>query len=561
MFNSQKKKIIATITFLTLLCTITFVAMSYFGVQRAVMTQMKNDGITLVGTISRELKGYQIKDTNKIREIFNDVKTEGKGNIVYVSLVDMSMNMLVSSDDSTNPGNTKKSNEAVDAVTSATEQGSVESVVKEEKITGFIFKRPDGEKVYNVSAPFYEASKLVGTINIGISLKSMYSIIVKGLLEALAVALIIQVVALILGVIISKTISNPLIKIVDKLDDFSKGDFTVKFDCKSKDEIGKVTESLNNSLYILKNTIAHIKNTVIGLNTVSYHLTSSGGEVAASSEEVAQATSSVFRGIEEQTANITEIADAIERFGCKIDDIQGKVKLLSESGKEIKQSADNGAVRLNELVKSIDVVKGSFVHTEDSIKNLNDNVSKIGEITNVINAVAEQTNLLALNAAIEAARAGDAGRGFAVVADEIRKLAEQVLTSSKSINKLIELVGASTTKVADLTTVLSDKLDNQVNLIGGTVESFTNIQKELNSTMPQIEEAYKALNNSVEEKEIIRNRIEELASVAEEVSVSAEEISAAAEKQSETIIQLSGTAQELNTMAEGLNREIEKFKV
>ncbi len=564
MFNSQKKKILATIIFLTSLCTITFVIISYFSVRSAVISQMEYDGTTLVGTVSREIKRYKVIEKDKVVAIMADVKKEGKDNIVYVSLVDTNMKMIVSSDDvisSTVKKEEEKLAEGTDAVSAATEQGNVESVVNEEKTSGFIFKTAEGEKVYNVSTPFYEDSKLVGTLNIGISLENMYSLIKKVIIQTLAIAVGIQLLALVLGFIISKNISMPLTKIVDKLQYFSRGDLTVNFESKSKDEVKKVTDSLNDCVHILKNTISQIKNTVSGLNKISQHLTASGQEAAASSEEVSYSIDSVFKGVSDQTTNINEIAIGIDRFGQRLDDIQDKVRQLSESGLEIKQSADNGAVKLEELVVSIHDIRDSFQQTEEGFKYLNINVGKIGEITSVINNVAEQTNLLALNAAIEAARAGEAGKGFAVVAEEIRKLSKQVLESSMNINELIQLVGNGTAEVSELTVVLSGKLNNQMRIIEGTVDSFKNIQTEVNSTMPQIDEAYKALKNSVEEKEIIKSRAIELAAVSEEVSVSTEEISCAVTKQGETIINLSTTAQELNGMSRVLNEQIEKFKI
>ena len=66
MFNSQKKKILATIIFLTSLCTITFLIISYFSVQTAVISQMEFDGTTLVGTVSSEIKGYSLAEEDKI---------------------------------------------------------------------------------------------------------------------------------------------------------------------------------------------------------------------------------------------------------------------------------------------------------------------------------------------------------------------------------------------------------------------------------------------------------------------------------------------------------------
>ncbi len=62
---------------------------------------------------------------------------------------------------------------------------------------------------------------------------------------------------------------------------------------------------------------------------------------------------------------------------------------------------------------------------EEVIADLQKEIEKLKEISNLLERSAKQTNLLALNAVIEAARVGEMGKGFSVVAAEFRKLADR----------------------------------------------------------------------------------------------------------------------------------------
>ena len=84
----------------------------------------------------------------------------------------------------------------------------------------------------------------------------------------------------------------------------------------------------------------------------------------------------------------------------------------------------------------MDEIEAVVGQLADSVRDLNQETSKIESITATIADIADRINLLALNAAIEAARAGEQGRGFAVVAEEVRRLAER---SSKASGEIAAL--------------------------------------------------------------------------------------------------------------------------
>ncbi|MDF2883129.1 MAG: methyl-accepting chemotaxis protein [Clostridiaceae bacterium] len=389
----------------------------------------------------------------------------------------------------------------------------------------------------------------------------MYKLITRGLMETLVISLLLQIVAIIFGLIISNNLTKPLNNIVGKLDGFSQGDFTVEFNSKGNDEIGKLTNGLNNSLSVLRNTISGVKGSVEELNGISKQLKTSGEIAADSTKETSYAVKDVFEGVNSQALNTSEIAKILETFGETLDSIQKRAEGDVVSNSNIKSNADKGAVHLNELVSSMEDINHSFKVTSDKIQILHENVNKINQITNVINSVAEQTNLLALNAAIEAARAGESGKGFAVVADEVRKLAEQVLVSSKSINEFMEAVNNSTNDVSVTAEAIELKMNSQVNLIEQTVSSFKTIQSEADNTRVHSEEVYEAVKHAVKEKEDILTRVESVSGYSEEVAASAKEIAASAETQLSTVDQFSKLAKDLNDMSDRLTGRIEKFIV
>jgi methyl-accepting chemotaxis protein len=559
MFKSLKTKILASMIILTFICTLTFMAVSFFTMRAAVTNQMESDGANLVTVINREIGKQNLGDKEKISTALKEIKEQSKDNIKYISLADTSLKIVASSDSdfkAVNEGN-------IDTVSSASvESGSsVTESIKEGESKGYTFKTETGDKVYNISTPFYEGDKLVGTISIGISLKLMNEMLAKNIIQALIIALLVQVLSIIVGVIISKNITTPITNAIDKLDYFAKGDFTVEFESKRNDETRKLADALNQAIFVLKGMLRETKQGMDELGRISGVLKVSSGNVESSSRTVSESIVEVAAGIEEQEGNVNQVNKALENFSAALEQIQAKVQNTTASSAEIESSADVGAEKLTDLVKSIEDVRDSFGVAVSNIQLLNEDANKINEIMNVINSVAEQTNLLALNAAIEAARAGEAGRGFSVVADEIRKLAEQVMDSSKSINQIVAGVLSSIQGVSKTTQNISGKMDKQINIVDNTMVAFKNIQSEVHKTTPQFKNIFDALQDVVAEEETIMNSVQEVSAISEQISASTQEISASVQEHVTTMEQLSSLADNIDDMTKRLNENIDRFKM
>jgi len=287
-------------------------------------------------------------------------------------------------------------------------------------------------------------------------------------------------IALALGIILSRSITRPILAGVEFAQNMAKGDFTNEVNIHQKDEIGILAESLNVMVRKLRSVVAEVQ--------------SASENVASGSEELSSTAQSMSQGATQQAASVEEISSSMEQMSSNIRQNAENAQQTQGIAVKAAKDAEDGGKAVSEAVTAM--------------KN-------IAEKITIIEEIARQTNLLALNAAIEAARAGEHGKGFAVVAAEVRKLAERSGGAAAEISEL----SSSTVSIAEKAGEMLTKMVPDIQKTADLIQEIASASNEQDSGAQQINKAIQQLDQVVQQN---ASASEEMASTSEELSSQAE---------------------------------------
>ncbi|ABI40113.1 methyl-accepting chemotaxis sensory transducer [Shewanella sp. MR-4] len=312
------------------------------------------------------------------------------------------------------------------------------------------------------------------------------------------------------------------------------GDLTVRIHtANSHDEIGILASGFNRFVERLHGMISRMHQIA---GQLEYQAQGSSASATDNSQRIAV-----------QQDEVTMVATAVTEMASATEEIASNAEHTAQTAQDAVGLSDHGQKQVMQSQQSIRNLANEVDTAGRIISELNEHSQKINSILLTISGIAEQTNLLALNAAIEAARAGEQGRGFAVVADEVRVLSQRTHSSTQEIQAMIETLQQTAAKAVKSMTQSHDMAETSVADANSASESLLQISKAINEISDMASQIATAAEEQTSVTSEINRNTESIREVSENLSIEAQS----------SMVQ----AQELAHLAASLQQEVGRFKL
>jgi len=341
-----------------------------------------------------------------------------------------------------------------------------------------------------------------------------------------------------LSLFIGRKITRPIIRMADYMKKAEEGDLSIveqlhKEDEQDNIEMQKLVRGFRSMLKALRAMLETSKEVTLTVKETTEKLIEHAAMTSDTARNIDHTTDHITSGAMKQRDEMEAAVLHIEGLSQNIEDVHQISADIGECSHKVIEMSEQTKSYLVKLCDQSEQSNAISHKVIDSVKALGEETAQINSILSLVKNINRQTNLLAINASIEAARAGESGKGFSVVADEVRSLSAEIENAIMKIGEVTEHIEVKKVESLEGLNEAIQIFEQQLSLVEEANCSFSSIHKDMNSMDDQIDKTNELINQVVNKKETIYDKVKTIAQIAEEFVCTIQEVSAATTEQVE----------------------------
>ncbi|MCX4270011.1 MAG: methyl-accepting chemotaxis protein [Lachnospiraceae bacterium] len=342
----------------------------------------------------------------------------------------------------------------------------------------------------------------------------------------ISIVLLFITAAAVVITILAKRLTEPIIRLNHLAGSVAEGDFSIRADENSRNELGMLSKSFNSMIAKISGVLNRLTAFSAEVVQSSGHLDDIERNIGIINESVHQ----ISKGTEEQRQDAEQVllrtSEMIEEFEQLMEQSR---KVMADSEYAIEAGA-NGIKNIEELSRCNTITIEKMESTYEMVMHLEEQSKQVSEIIDTMNQISSKIKLLSFNAGIEAARSGEQGKGFMVVAKSIGSLASDSAEATLNIEQIIRMFCTEIENMVKDMVQMKEDIGNQSDAVTEAGQIFSEF-KEMNGRIAEsvqemevmVQNMHKINQFIAEAVERIRDVSQNTAQLTEKSSVSLQE--------------------------------------